>query len=294
MNTFANLGMDTHDNTESVTNWNTYATYFSIPMSYEVSCLSNIQIYQAKTDITMAMAVRFGFVSALVLTELFRISRHKVTEFLNKQINKGLLVKVKTQRAPDGLIYVSTYSGVKFFEDRYRLNVPFRSTANPIQQVNQNQIFHDTILQYVLVAMNNRDKPFWSGFVTETEFKRLYPSASIKNVDAVCLNLDGSVAAIEIENSFKRKAQHKATLLKLLPSLKGANRLFDKVFFVSSSHKITNDTKRFHQELLDELPGQYNRKTKTAELTLEDAELLRQKLIYRTKFTDELDATFYS
>lgn len=294
MNTFANLGMDSHDNTESVTNWNTYATYFSIPMSYEISCLSNNQIYQAKTDITMAMAVRFGFVSALVLTKLFRISRHKVTEFLNKQINKGLLVKVKTQRAPDGVIYVPTYSGVKFFEERYRLNVPFRSTANPIQQVNQNQIFHDTILQYVLVAMNNRDKPFLSGFVTETEFKRLYPSASIKNVDAVCLNLDGSVAAIEIENSFKRKAQHKATLLKLLPSLKGANRLFDKVFFVSSSHKTMNDTKRFHQELLDELPGQYNRKTKTSELTLEDAELLRQKLIYRTKFTDELDETFYS
>ena len=286
------------ENTESITNWNIYQPYFEIDMFY-YSTLSNKEKSKRKEEIAVILAARFGFVSALVLTVVFKIQRHKTTEFLKKLCDKKLLIKVKTSRAVDGVIYVPTHTGIQYAIDIIRHDIPFRSKSNPIEQVNQNSIMHDSILQFVLMSgiQNHTSSgvhaPTWNGFLTEKEFMRVFPSNSIKNVDGIVLNSDGTVAAIEIENSFKNKAKTESTLLKLKASLLGTPPLFDKVFFVSSSDKIIKDTQRFQNQLLDELPNRYNKHTKSPMMTTEEAEELRQGLIFRTKFTESIQSTFY-
>lgn len=247
----------------------------------------------------MMLAGRFGFVSAIVLAEIFKIQRHKVTEFLNRLIEESLLIKAPTQRAADGYVYVLTYSGAQYASELMRHEVFFRSASNPIEQINQNSIMHDTIMQFVLMAgihnytATGIHQPQWRGFVTEKEFRRLYPSNQVKNVDAVVLNADTSVAAIELEGSYKNKQKTEATLLKLTNCLFGENRLFDKVFFVTSSDKIFADTKRFHEQLLHELPNRYNKKTKLPLISADQAQALANLLIFRTKFTEKINQLFY-
>lgn len=102
--------MITFEDTGSITNWDTYQSYFEIDMYYSTA-LSNRHKAKRKEEIAIVLAARFGFVSAIVLTEIFEVQRHKVTEFLNMLIKKDLLSKVKTSRAADGIVYVLTYSG---------------------------------------------------------------------------------------------------------------------------------------------------------------------------------------
>ena len=159
---------------------------------------------------------------------------------------------------------------------------------------------HDSILQFVLMlgiqnqTTNGQHSPLWHGFVTEKEFKRLYPSNRIKNVDAVVINTDNSVAAIEVEGSYKNKSKIEQTLLKLKDNMLCARPLFDKVFFIGSSNKIFEDNRRFQSQLLEELPNRYNKKTKAHYMTLEEAKELESKLIFRTKFTEVINRHFYS
>lgn len=291
--------MLTHLNTDSITNWNTYQPFFEIDMYYD-PMLSNKAKAKRKTEIALALAVRFGFVSAIVLTSVFGIQRHKVTEFLKRLCDNGLLKKVMTNRAADGVIYVLTYSGANFASEVMRHDVLFRSKSNPIEQVNQNSIMHDSILQFVLMqgiqnkTATRKHSPLWLGFVTEREFQRLYPSNRVKNVDGIVINSDSSVSALEIEGSYKNKAKVEHTLLKLRDNMLCAQPLFDKVFFVGSSNRIFEDTKRFHNQLLEELPNRFNKKTKSNYLTDEEAQQLRKKLIFRTKFIDNINRLFYS
>jgi len=291
--------MLTYEHTDSITNWNTYQPYFEIDMYYPTD-LSNRKKAKRKEEVVMMLAARFGFVSAIVLTVVFEVQRHKVTEFLNKLVLKNLLIKVKTNRAADGVLYVPTYSGAKYAGEIMRHEVFYRSTKNPIEQINQNSVMHDSILQYVLMrGLQNKTSagkhsPLWRGFVTEKEFKRLYSSNRIKSVDAVVINVDGSVAAVEMEGSYKNKVKVENTILKLASNMLCQHPLFDKVFFVGSSNKVFEDTKRFQTQLLDELPHRYNKKTKNTYLTEQEAELLKDKLVFRTKFTDEINKLFYS
>lgn len=287
------------ENTKSITNWNIYQPYFEIDMFYD-STLSNKAKSKRKEEISLILAARFGFVSALVLTVVFKIQRHKTTEFLKKLCDKGWLIKVNTSRAADGVVYIPTHTGVQYAQDLIRHDIPFRSKSNPIEQVNQNAIMHDSILQFVLMSgiqnhtSNGVHAPLWNGFLTEKEFMRVFPSNSIKNVDSLVLNSDGTVAAIEVENSYKNKTKTESTLLKLKASLLSTAPLFDKVFFVSSSDKIVKDTQRFQNQLLDELPNRYNKHTKSPLMTEVEAEALRQRLIFRTKFTASIQGLFYS
>ncbi|MBS3796370.1 hypothetical protein [Pseudoalteromonas sp. BDTF-M6] len=287
------------DNTERITNWNVYQPYFEIDMYYSKD-LSNRHKARRKEEIAVVLAARFGFVSAITLTAIFEIQRHKVTELLNKLTKKQLLAKVKTSRAADGVVYVLTFSGARYAEEVIRHEILFRSKTNPIEQLNQNSIMHDSILQFVLMqgvhnkTTSGQPAPLWRGFVTEKEFKRLYPSNDIKNVDAVVINSDYSTAAIELENSFKNKNKVEATLLKLANNMLCQRPLFDKVFFVSSSGRVIDDTRRFQRQLLDELPHRYDKKSKAPYLTTQEATLLQEKLIFRTKFTELINALFYT
>lgn len=286
-------------NTKSITNWNTYQPFFEVDMYYDPTLSHKVKA-KRKEEIAITLAARFGFVSAIVLTSVFGIQRHKVTEFLKRLCDQSYLIKVNTKRSADGIVYVLTYTGAQYASDIMRHDIPFRSKASPIEQINQNTIMHDSILQFVLMyGIQNKTTagqhaPLWQGFVTEKEFKRIYPSNSVKNVDGIVLNSDCSVAAIEIEGSYKNKAKVENTLLKLKDNMLCQPPLFDKVFFVGSSNKIFEDSKRFQSQLLEELPNRYNKKTKSIYLTTEEALKLKDKLIFRTKFTEQIKQLFYS
>ena len=158
---------------------------------------------------------------------------------------------------------------------------------------------HDSVLSFVLnEGVNNKTseglaRPLWTSFLTEIEFKRLYPSSAVKNVDGLVLLPTGEVAAVELEASFKRKSQHETTLLKLKDSLISESLLYDKVFIISCSERINSDTQRLYEQLLDELPDRTDRKTKQPLLTRHDAALLRERIIFRTKFIEPIEQTFY-
>ncbi|MBR9898165.1 MAG: hypothetical protein GYB16_17560 [Gammaproteobacteria bacterium] len=275
-----------------------YEIYFNIDMQYRLAP-SNIQRSRNKTRFALINAARFGFVSALVCEQIWGVTRAKALEFLGQLVSQGYLALAQTERAADRRIYVLTHKGAQFASEMIRLDVPFRSAKEPITQVNQNTIMHDSILSFVLnEGINNKTseglaKLLWTSFLTEMEFKRLYPSATVKNVDGLVLLPTGEVAAVELEASFKRKAQHETTLIKLKDSLINDSPLYDKVFIITCSERINADTQRFYEQLLEELPNRIDRKTKRPLLTQHDAALLRERIIFRTKFIAPIEQTFY-
>lgn len=275
-----------------------YEIYFNIDMQYQPAP-SNIQRSRNKIRFALINAARFGFISALVCEQVWGVTRAKALEFLGKLVSQGYLALVQTERAADRRIYVLTHKGAQFASEMMRLDVPFRSAREPITQINQNAIMHDSVLSFVLnegVANKTSEglaRPLWTSFLTEMEFKRLYPSSTVKNVDGLVLLPTGEVAAVELEASFKRKAQHETTLIKLKDSLINDSPLYDKVFIITCSERINADTQRFYEQLLEELPNRIDRKTKRPLLTQHDAALLRERIIFRTKFIAPIEQTFY-
>ena len=288
----------TNGNDNCITNIEAYGRYFDIEMFYPKSP-NYRQRGKQKLKFALLNAARFGFVSPLVCEEVWQTPRHKTLAFLNKMVSNGLLLSAKTSRINDGRIYVLTYAGANYAKEIIRLDFPFRSTSEPIQQVNQNAIMHDAILSYVITAgiqncdANGNHKPLWKAIITEIEFKRLYPSNDVKHVDAVALLNNGSIAAIEIEHSYKRKEQHQKSILKFKEAMLGNEKLYEQVFLVVASNKIHADTKRFYEQLLEEMPNRINKKTKQPMLTLAEAEYLKDHIIFRTKFVDGINRIFY-
>ena len=288
----------TDGNDKSITNVEAYGRYFDIGMLYPKS--ENFRLRgKQKLEFALLFAARIGFVSPIVCGEVWQTQRHKTLAFLNKMVSDGLLLSASTSRITDGRIYVLTYAGANYAKDLMKIDFPFRSTAEPIQQVNQNAIMHDAILSYVLAAglqncdANGNHKPLWKAVVTETEFQRLYPSNEVKNVDAVVLLNNDKVAAVEIENSYKRKQQHEASILKFKSAMFSTN-LYDQVFLVVASKKIHADTKRFYEQLLEEMPNRINKKTKQPMLSVAESEYLAKNIVFRTKFINPINQLFYS
>jgi hypothetical protein len=272
--------------------------YFNLDMRFHKSTNPVLRGRQKKY-LALLLAARHSFVSAITCEAIWQIKRHKVLESLNRIVKEGLLSIAETDRAADGRIYVLTHSGARFASDLMRIDIPFRSAQEPITQVNQNAIMHDSIMSFVLsLGLQNQTKdgipkPLWNGYLTELEFKRIHTSSNIKNVDALVQLANGEVAAVELEASFKRKAQHEKTILKLRDAMLGKNKLYDKIFIIPCSQKINNDTQRFHKQLFEEMPHRYDRKTKQPLLSETDANKLQEKIIYRTKFIDPIEQTFY-
>ncbi|CCQ12611.1 hypothetical protein PALB_35510 [Pseudoalteromonas luteoviolacea B = ATCC 29581] len=311
--------MQTHQPTSRITNGNVYQPLFDINMYYQKHKNRRLQ-GQEKLTWTIKVAMRFGFVSAIVCAKVWQTSRAKTLEFLNKLVEMGLLQVAKTIRAADGRVYVLTYTGAQYARELTQIDFPFRSAPEPISQLNQNAIMHDCILSLVLsLGMQNSNtdgtpNPLWQAYLTELEFKRLYPSNEVKNVDALVLLNNNDVAAIEIEHSFKRKQQHEQSILKFKTALLanqaginaganngdgnadgvGSNKLYDKVFLVVTSAKIQQDTQRFYDQLLSEMPNRYDKKTKQPLLTELDAAFLKANIVIRTKFISEIRELFYS
>ena len=284
--------------TSGITNSNVYLPYFDIEMHYK-KYKNRRQQGQIKLEWTIKHAMRFGFVSAIVCAEVWQTNRAKTLEFLNKLVGMGLLQTAKTIRAADGRVYVLSYAGAQYARELTQIDFPFRSTSEPIHQVNQNSIMHDSILSLVLalgIQNSNTDgtpNPLWKAYLTELEFKRLFPSNDIKKVDALVLLNNNEVAAIEIEHSFKRKQQHEQSILKFKSALFAEQKLYDKVFLIVASRKIQQDTQRFYKQILNEMPTRYDKKSKQPLLTESEAEILNDKIIIRTKFIGVIDDKFY-
>tara|TARA_Y100000588_G_scaffold386080_1_gene480820 strand:+ start:596 stop:1480 length:885 start_codon:yes stop_codon:yes gene_type:complete len=292
------IKMTIDKDTSGITNSNVYLPYFDIDMHYK-KYKNRRQQGQVKLEWTIKHAMRFGFVSAIVCADVWQTSRAKTLEFLNKLVDMELLQTAKTIRAADGRVYVLTYAGAQYARELTQIDFPFRSTSEPIHQVNQNSIMHDSILSLVLalgIQNSNADgtsNPLWKAYLTESEFKRLFPSNDVKNVDALVLLNNSEIAAIEIEHSFKRKQQHEQSILKFKSALFDEQKLYDKVFLIVASTKIQQDTQRFYKQLLNEMPTRYDKKTKQPLLTESEADMLKEKIIVRTKFLGVIESKFY-
>lgn len=291
------MDTDKHPTTQLVIN--SYARYFDINMTYEVGA-NNHQKGVNRTRLTVLIVTRLGVIAPVIIRWLYNVSQHQALEHLNKLVKEGFLQVVKTHRSPDGRVYVPTYSAVKFAEDLMGIEVYFRTKSNPALMVNHNNIMHDLINAFVLLkGINNHNtddslNQLWCGCITEVEFKRLASAKDIRAVDGLVKEVngsDGDVIAIEIEHSFKNKNTRQQILFKYLHSLKEG--YYDKVFLFSQDKEILQDIKRLHEQLFEELPNRFDKKTRLPLLATSDVELLRSSIIYRTKFCDEIYALFY-
>ncbi|MEI4549934.1 hypothetical protein [Pseudoalteromonas spongiae] len=249
-----------------------------------------------RQKLTSIIAVRFGIISPTLVSWLFQTNRHQALEHLNKLVKEGLLVLVKTHRSNDSRIYVPTYSAAKYAEQLTGIQTYFRSKANPQLSFNHNTVMHDLINAFVLLRgihnwqTDESYTPFWQGFVTEKEFKRI-TNKDVRNIDGLVQESDGALVAIEVEHSFKNKTTRRQILLKYLSAIKAG--YYSKVFLVSHSLDILNDAKRLNNQIIDELTSASNSKYKKDYLSDEDAALLEASIIYRTKFCNEINELFY-
>ncbi|WP_237162666.1 hypothetical protein [Shewanella halifaxensis] len=272
-----------------------YQPYISMPMHYQQG-LSNIQIGKDRRVLTMKIVTRFGLTSPTIICWLYGIPHRLALEHLNKLVSEKLLSLVTTHRSVDGRVYVLDYAGAKYAEELLSVAVYFRA-GEPSLRVNQNTIMHDLMMQYVLLkGVHNQTKdkiakPYWYSFVTEPEFKRLFKSNEVRNVDGIAIEPDGTIAAIEIEHSFKTKVARQTILLKWLYGLK--HGYYDKVMLFSQSLQIFNDIKRLHNQLYEEMPTRFDKKTRQVLLSHEDAVLLKAKIVHRTVLCEELTNRFY-
>ena len=273
-----------------------YQRYFDIDMTYHAGA-NNYQKGINRTKLTTLVVMRFGIIAPVVIRSLYNISQHQALEHLNKLVREGLLQVVKTHRSTDGRVYVPTYAAAKFAEELMGIEVYFRSKSNPALQFSHNNVMHDLVNTFVmLLGVNNRSnngttEPLWNGFITEPEFKRLFSDNAVRNVDGLVRESDGTISAVEIEKSFKNKAVRQNILLKYLFSLKSGH--YQKVFMFSQSKLIFDDIKRLHEQLFEELPNRFDKKTRSPIISDADVELLRSSIIYRTKFCDEISELFY-
>ncbi|GAC23504.1 hypothetical protein GMES_1205 [Paraglaciecola mesophila KMM 241] len=286
--------------TFSNTNWNTqFQRYFDIAIRYEGG-VNNNQIGKARLNITVLLTARFGLTSPTIISALYQISKRQALEHLNKLVKRKLLILVETHRSMDGRIYIVDFSGAKFAQELMAMPVPFRRFSPPERGVNQNTIMHDLMNTYILLKMAHevsRATPehyVYGGLMTEREFKKLMTQTDTRTVDGLILEQiqEGNcIVAIEIENSFKTKAQRSSILLRYLSALKA--NIYGKVFMISQSYEILDDIRRLHSQLYTELTQVRSQQTKQPLMTSRDADLLEGAIVYRTKYCDELRQLFY-
>ena len=251
-----------------------------------------------RTKVSVLIAIRFSIITPGIVRWLYGINHRLALEHLNRLEKDGLLRVVKTHRSPDGRVYVPTYTAAKFAEELMGIDIHFRANRNPALQFNQNNVMHNLINAFVMLrGIHNYHSdetyaPMWTGFITEPEFQRINSLSAARTVDGAVLLPDGLIAAIEVEHSFKNKTARQAILLKYLASLK--NRDYSKIFLFSQSVKIFDDIKRLHEQLFEEMPQRFDKKTRAPLLSESDAELLRASIIYRTKLCTEIEKMFYS
>ena len=270
--------------------------FFDINMLY-TDGRNNCETGKIRRKYSMMICGRFNFIAPVLIRTIYRIEHRLALLHLNKLVDEGFLSLCSIPTSIDGRIYVMTHRGACYASELLEISLPFRSQSQPSRQINHPTLYHDMMNAFVLLrGVNNYNKdggyqPLWDGFVSEREFSRLHPSKDIRNVDGLVreTNKLKTIAALEVEASLKLKPARKKILLKYLQSIK--SDIYSKIFMVSQRKRTFDDIKRFHNELFIELTE--NNKRNQQRLTVGDVNLLKRSIIYRTKFCDELQNTFY-
>ena len=293
--------MNTSNNTNSDTDRNLIMQrYFNMHMRYEGGDTNN-QIGQARRKTTVLVVARFGLTSPTVIAQLYGISYRQALEHLNKLVKQNLLLLITTHRSVDGRIYICDADGAKFAEELMSIPVYFRRVSPAERGVNLNAVMHDLILSHILLSMMHEPSRFddayyaYQGLMSEKEFKRLFKNTDNRIVDGLILEntTDGLIKiGIEVECSFKNKAQRSVILLKYIAAIKAG--VYQKVFLISQSQQIFDDIRRLNTQLLQELTQVIDKKNRKPFLTENDADILKSSIIFRTKYCRELTELFYS
>ena len=270
-----------------------YQRYFAVDMQYRHGS-NNQQIGKSRREFTLKIVGRFGITSPLIIAWLYGITKAQALVHLNKLIQHDLLEVVPTHRSPDERVYILSRSGALFAEQLTEMPIYFRSTSQPELRVNLNTLYHDLIMQFIILlgmpqssTGNTQSQDIWNGFVTDAEVRRLSKSAKWRNVDAIVRESDGSITAVEMEHSFKQLPTRKAILLQYLQDLN--NGYYQKVMLFSQKTEVLNDMKRINANIIEFLLA-----TKSPErITEQDAARLQQALVYRTKYCEEIRQRFY-
>lgn len=270
-----------------------YQRYFAVDMQYRHGS-NNQQIGKSRREFTLKIVGRFGMTSPLIIQWLHGITKAQALVHLNKLVQHDLLEVVPTHRSPDERVYILSRSGALFAEQLTEMPIYFRSTSQPELRVNLNTLYHDLIMQFIILlgmpqssTGNTQSQDIWTGFVTDAEVRRLSKSAKWRNVDAIVHESDGSITAVEMEHSFKQLPTRKAILLQYLQDLN--NGYYQKVMLFSQKSEVLNDMKRINAKIIEFLQG-----TKSPErITEQDAAKLQQALVYRTKYCEEIRQRFY-
>ncbi|WP_412972956.1 hypothetical protein [Glaciecola sp. MF2-115] len=272
--------------------------YLDIDMRYTAG-RNNYETGKLRRKYSMMICGRFKFIAPVLIKPVYNISHRLALLHLNKLVEEGYLAVCRAPSFIDGRVYVLTYLGASYASQLLQTTIQFRSESNPSRQLNHSTLYHDMMNAYVLLrGVNNYNKdgeyqPLWDGFVNEREFSSIYTSNTTRTVDGLVreISKDQTIVALEVEASFKKKAARKTILLKYLEGMNAG--IYKKVFMVSQHQKIFQDIKRFHSQLLAELPQIYDKRTKQPVLTNADVLVLKKSIIFRTKFCDELQNTFY-
>lgn len=269
--------------------------YLRIPMAYEPG-VNNNQTGKGRRTFLVLIVTRFGLTCPTIVGWLFGINKRQALELLNKLTKEGLLYCVQTIRSVDGRVYVPTYTCVKFAEEMIGVEVYYRSQSNPSLLINHNNIQHDLILSFLMLKLLGQ--PHYEetykaavGILSELEFKRLFKSHDIRNVDGIIETVDGELVAIDFEHSFKNVKSRQQILIKYAKALREG--YYSKVFLCSQSPDILSDAKRINNLLINDMQHQFDKKTKQPLLSPEDAVILNDAIIYRTKFCDSIYELFY-
>lgn len=274
-----------------------YQNYLSIDMRY-LHGSNNNQIGKARRRLTMIIVGRFGHTSPMITRWLYGISQAQALVHLNKLCQEGLLDYTQTHRSPDDRVYVLTRAGTLYAEQITGVQLHFRSSEQVSQRINLSTLYHDLIVQYVILRgmteqhfQNGDSFDGWDCFVTDAEFRKIARKHDIRNVDAITREPSGTLCAVEFEHSFKSPESRKGILLKYSEALQSG--CYEKIMFFSQKMDILKDAKRINDGAIDYLTAHTKPKSNETWLTEEQAQKLKAALIYRTKFCDELAERFY-
>ena len=274
-----------------------YQNFFSIDMCYQHGTNNN-QIGKSRRRLTMIIVSRFGHTSPMIIRWLYGISQAQALVHLNRLCQEGLLEYTQTHRSPDDRVYVLTRAGALYAEQLTGVQLHFRSSEQVSQRINLSTLYHDLIVQYVILRgmteqhfQNGDSFNGWDSFITDSEFRKIARKHDIRNVDAITREPRGTICAVEFEHSFKTPESRKGILLKYSQGLELG--CYEKIMLFSQKVDILRDGRRINEGAIDYLTAHTKPKSNDAWLSEDEAQRLKAALVYRTKFCDELSERFY-